>query len=67
MPEIWQTKKREILIRDLIFAGIRKRSREGKLTQESVHINIMGGPEVCFPSEYWPEVKSAIDELLKEG
>lgn len=66
MVEIWETKKREIFIRDLMFAGMSKRFSDGKLTQESVHIGILGGPEVNFPSEYWHEVKSAIDGLLKE-
>lgn len=66
MPEICETKKRERFIQNLIFAGISKRFVDGKLTQESVHIDVIGGPEVSFPSEYWHEVKSAIDELLKE-
>ena len=65
MSDIWDTKEKEKLIKDLVFAGVAKRFTNGKLLQESVQIKIMGGPEVSFPSEYWPEVKSAIDEFIK--
>jgi len=66
MPEIWETKEREKLIKNLIFAGVSKRFGDGQLFQESVQIKIMGGPEVSFPSEYWPKIKATIDELLKQ-